>query len=119
MIRFRAARDWCNLHVICAARNAEQPGQRPARLTKAHNANLEALVGPSGFVVGTRDPWSPTAGNLVFQGTALGQFNPYEVRSGARLWSAPTQAVIVAAPMTYQVDSEHEQSVGHESKNSD
>src|SRR5262249_18087672 len=56
------------------------------------------------------EPWAggvvSTAGNLVFQGSAMGQLNAYDARSGTRLWSAPTQAGIIAAPMTYQVNGE-------------
>jgi len=56
------------------------------------------------------EPWSggvvSSAGNLVFQGSAMGQLNAYDARTGTLLWSAPTQAGIVAAPMIYQVDGE-------------
>lgn len=44
-----------------------------------------------------------TAGDLVFQGTANGQFNAYGARDGARLWSAEAQSGIIAAPMSYAV----------------
>ncbi len=54
------------------------------------------------------EPWSggvlSTAGNLVFQGNATGELNAYDARTGTRLWSAQTQAGIVAAPMAYQVN---------------
>jgi quinohemoprotein ethanol dehydrogenase len=53
-------------------------------------------------------PWTggtvATAGNLVFQGTAMGEFVAYQADTGARLWSAPTQAGITASPMTYEVN---------------
>lgn len=47
-----------------------------------------------------------TAGGLVFQGNASGEFNAYRDTTGELLWSAPTQAMTVAAPMTYTVDGE-------------
>jgi alcohol dehydrogenase (cytochrome c)/quinohemoprotein ethanol dehydrogenase len=52
-------------------------------------------------------PWTggtvATAGNLVFQGTALGEFIAYQADTGRKLWSAPTQAGITASPITYEV----------------
>jgi PQQ-dependent dehydrogenase (methanol/ethanol family) len=55
-------------------------------------------------------PWNggvvSTAGNLVFQGTAMGEFVAYRADTGERLWSAETQAGVLAAPITYLVDDE-------------
>jgi quinohemoprotein ethanol dehydrogenase len=55
-----------------------------------------------------KGPWNggllSTAGNLLFQGNASGEFVAYRADSGERLWSLPTQTGVVAAPMTYQVD---------------
>jgi quinohemoprotein ethanol dehydrogenase len=45
-----------------------------------------------------------TAGNLVFQGTAGGEFRAYAADSGKQLWSFPAQTGIIAAPMTYAID---------------
>ena len=45
-----------------------------------------------------------TAGNLVFQGTAFGEFRAYTADSGKLLWSFPAQTGVVAGPMTYSVD---------------
>src|SRR5690606_31173974 len=47
-----------------------------------------------------------TAGGLVFQGNAEGELVAYNDETGERLWSALTQAVTVAAPMTYSIDGE-------------
>ena len=53
-------------------------------------------------------PWNggllSTAGNLVFQGTASGEFIAYRASDGAKLWSHPTQTGVIAAPMTFAVD---------------
>jgi alcohol dehydrogenase (cytochrome c)/quinohemoprotein ethanol dehydrogenase len=52
-------------------------------------------------------PWNggvvSTAGNLVFQGNAMGEFVAYRADSGERLWSAETQAGVLAAPISYEV----------------
>ncbi len=44
-----------------------------------------------------------TAGNLVFQGTAGGEFRAYSADEGKQLWSFPVQTGVIAAPMTYSV----------------
>jgi quinohemoprotein ethanol dehydrogenase len=45
-----------------------------------------------------------TAGNLVFQGNASGEFAAYDARSGAKLWSMNLGLGIVGAPITYALD---------------
>jgi alcohol dehydrogenase (cytochrome c)/quinohemoprotein ethanol dehydrogenase len=47
-----------------------------------------------------------TAGNLVFQGTASGDFVAYTADKGEKLWSFPAQTGIIAAPMTYAIGGE-------------
>lgn len=47
-----------------------------------------------------------TAGNLVFQGTATGEFLAYTADTGRKLWSFGTQSGVLAAPMTYTIDGE-------------
>jgi PQQ-dependent dehydrogenase (methanol/ethanol family) len=54
--------------------------------------------GPHGTMV--------TASDLVFSGDWSGRFSAYDARTGAKLWSAPTQANVVAAPSTYTIDGE-------------
>ncbi|WP_068074741.1 PQQ-dependent dehydrogenase, methanol/ethanol family [Novosphingobium lentum] len=55
-------------------------------------------------------PWNggtlATAGNLVFQGSAAGEFSAFSADKGAKLWSFPTQTGVIAAPMTYSIDGE-------------
>jgi quinohemoprotein ethanol dehydrogenase len=55
-------------------------------------------------------PWNggvvSTAGNLVFEGTAMGEFVAYRADTGERVWSAETQAGVLAAPISYEVDGE-------------
>ena len=47
-----------------------------------------------------------TGGNLVFQGTADGQFAAFQADSGAELWRIATKIGIVAPPISYNVDGE-------------
>ena len=44
-----------------------------------------------------------TAGNLVFQGTAGGDFQAFAADTGKKLWTFPTQTGVLAAPITYSV----------------
>ncbi|HVW28457.1 MAG TPA: PQQ-dependent dehydrogenase, methanol/ethanol family [Polyangiaceae bacterium] len=44
-----------------------------------------------------------TAGGLVFQGDAAGNFVAYGARDGKPLWSFSTQTGVIAAPMSYSV----------------
>ena len=52
-----------------------------------------------------------TAGNIVFQGTALGDFIAYNATTGEKLWSAYAGTGIVAPPMTYAIDGKQYVSV--------
>jgi quinohemoprotein ethanol dehydrogenase len=52
-----------------------------------------------------------TAGNLVFQGTAAGDFIAYNATTGEKLWSSWATTGIVAAPMTYTIDGKQYVSV--------
>jgi len=47
-----------------------------------------------------------TASDLVFSGNHNGEFVAYDARTGAKLWSAATQARVVAAPATYTIGGE-------------
>ncbi len=59
-----------------------------------------ALTGPgNGGVLAT-------AGNLVFQGTADKRLVAYRADNGEKLWETPTQAGVVAAPVSYEIDGE-------------
>jgi len=46
-----------------------------------------------------------TAGGLVFGG-ADRTFNAYDSRTGEKLWTQPTAAVVMAGPATYEIDGE-------------
>jgi len=47
-----------------------------------------------------------TAGNLVFEGTATGNFEAYRADTGAKVWSYPIQTGAIAGPITYMVNGE-------------
>jgi len=53
-------------------------------------------------------PWNggilTTAGNLVFQGTATGQFKAYAADTGEELWSMDVQSGVLAGASTYLID---------------
>ena len=57
-------------------------------------------------------PWNggtlATAGNLVFQGSLIGEFAAYDAATGDRLWQFDAQTGIAAAPISYSVnDQQH------------
>ena len=47
-----------------------------------------------------------TAGGLVFQGTAKGQFNAFNARDGELRWRFAANTGIIAAPVSYAIDGE-------------
>jgi quinohemoprotein ethanol dehydrogenase len=55
-------------------------------------------------------PWNggtlATAGNLVFEGTAGGNFEAYRADTGAKLWSFAAQTGVMAGPVTYEVNGQ-------------
>jgi quinohemoprotein ethanol dehydrogenase len=57
-----------------------------------------------------KGPWNggvvTTAGNIVAQGDAAGNFNVYRADNGAKLWSMFAQSGIIAAPSTFEVGGE-------------
>jgi quinohemoprotein ethanol dehydrogenase len=60
--------------------------------------------------VAYKGPWNggvvTTAGNIVAQGDAAGNFNVYRADSGVKLWSMFAQSGIIAAPSTFEVGGE-------------
>ena len=55
-------------------------------------------------------PWNggmlATAGGLVFQGNAAGEFAAYNTTNGKKLWSFPAQTGVVASAATYSIKGE-------------
>ncbi len=60
-------------------------------------------------------PWNggilATAGNLVFQGTATGEFRAYTADAGEQVWAFDARTGVMAAPVSYTVDGEQYVSV--------
>jgi mono/diheme cytochrome c family protein len=55
-------------------------------------------------------PWNggmlATAGDLVFQGSLIGEFAAYDAANGDRVWQYPVHTGIAAAPVSYAVDGQ-------------
>ena len=47
-----------------------------------------------------------TAGDLIFQGRADGQFAAYTADTGELVWESPVHVGIIAAPVSYSIDGE-------------
>lgn len=77
---------------------------------KGHLVAWDPVVGREVWRAELNSPWNggvvSTAGNLVFEGNSHGEFVAYKADTGERLWSADTQAGVLAAPISYQVDGE-------------
>jgi quinohemoprotein ethanol dehydrogenase len=60
--------------------------------------------------VNYRGPWNggvvTTAGNIVAQGDAAGNFNVYRADNGQKLWSMFGQSGIIGGPSTFEVNGE-------------
>lgn len=70
----------------------------------------DPIAGKARWSVDRAFPWNggilATAGGLVFQGTAEGQFQAFNAATGEKVWEYQTQNGIVAAPMTYKVGND-------------
>ncbi len=77
---------------------------------KGHLVAWDPVANTEVWRVELGGPWNggtlSTAGNLVFEGNARGEFAAYRADTGERMWSSPTQAGILAPPITYEVDGE-------------
>jgi alcohol dehydrogenase (cytochrome c)/quinohemoprotein ethanol dehydrogenase len=88
----------------------------PAARAGALAATTGALIAwdpvaqKAAWTVPQLSPWNggtlATAGNLVFQGDARGDFSAYSADKGRKLWSFPVQTGVIAAPMSYALDDE-------------
>lgn len=62
------------------------------------------------WTVARPGPWNggtlATAGDLVFEGTAAGNFEAYRANDGEKLWSFAAQTGVMAGPVTYEVGGE-------------
>jgi alcohol dehydrogenase (cytochrome c)/quinohemoprotein ethanol dehydrogenase len=78
--------------------------------TKGHLAAWDPVAQKEAWRVDYEHPWSggtlATAGDLVFAGSGMGEISAYKADTGAKLWTHETQAGVLAAPMTYEVNGE-------------
>jgi quinohemoprotein ethanol dehydrogenase len=78
--------------------------------TKGHLAAWDPVAQKEVWRVQYEHPWNggalATAGDLVFAGTGRGEISAYKADTGAKLWTDETQAGVLAAPMTYEVNGE-------------
>jgi quinohemoprotein ethanol dehydrogenase len=78
--------------------------------SKGHLAAWDPIAQKEVWRVPMNHPWNggvlATAGNLVFEGTSMGEFNAYQADTGAQLWSVQVHTGILAPAVTYQVDGE-------------
>lgn len=68
----------------------------------------DPLAREARWTVDYSTPWNggilTTAGNLVFQGTATGQFKAYAADTGNELWSMDVQSGVLAGASTFLID---------------
>jgi alcohol dehydrogenase (cytochrome c)/quinohemoprotein ethanol dehydrogenase len=78
--------------------------------TKGHLAAWDPVAQKEVWRVQYEHPWSggalATAGDLVFAGSGEGEISAYKADTGSKLWTGDTQAGVLAAPMTYEVNGE-------------
>lgn len=71
---------------------------------------FDPRTGKKAWSIEQETPWNggtlTTAGNLVFQGNALGEFNAYAADKGTKLFTLPVQSGVLAGASTYSVNSE-------------
>ena len=84
-------------------------------LLKARLAAWDPVTQKEVWSVAYDSPWNggllATAGGLVFQGTADGRLVAYKADNGSKLWEAPAQTGVMAAPIAYEVNGEQYVSV--------
>jgi quinohemoprotein ethanol dehydrogenase len=78
--------------------------------TKGQLVAFNPKTGKAAWTVDQAAPWNggtmTTAGNLVFQGDAMGMFNAYAADTGKLLLSVPVQSGVLTGASTYMVDGE-------------
>ncbi len=110
---FKAKQLTVNLGVsLLAASMPEDPAVRKAikAATKGRLVAWDPVAQKEVWGIDMPVPWNggtlSTAGGLLFQGNAKGNFVAYDAKTGEQEWSFFGQTGIVAAPMTYSVNGE-------------
>jgi quinohemoprotein ethanol dehydrogenase len=97
---------------VVAAGMPQDPKIRKAILdtVKGKLVAWDPLQQKAAWVVERPGPWNggtlSTAGNLVFEGTAAGNFEAYRAGTGEELWSFAAQTGVIAGPVTYAINGE-------------
>jgi quinohemoprotein ethanol dehydrogenase len=97
---------------VVAAGMPQDPKVKQAILGTAKGKLLawDPLQQKAAWAIDRPGPWNGgtlvTAGNLVFEGTAAGNFEAYRADTGTRLWSFAAQTGVMAGPVTYTVNGE-------------
>jgi hypothetical protein len=75
----------------------------------AANYGVDVVAQPA-WSVNRPGPWNggtlSTAGNLVFEGIASGNFEAYRADTGEKVWSFPAQTGVIAGPIAYTANGE-------------
>jgi quinohemoprotein ethanol dehydrogenase len=78
--------------------------------SQGHLAAWNPVTQKEAWRVPQGHPWNggvlATAGNLIFEGTSMGEFDAYQADTGAKLWSVQLHTGILAPPVTYQVGND-------------
>jgi quinohemoprotein ethanol dehydrogenase len=79
-------------------------------LLKGHLSAWDPVAQKEVWRVQYDGPWNggvlATAGNLVFQGNAKGEFSAFSADKGKKLWSFDAGTGIIAPPVSYMIDGE-------------
>jgi quinohemoprotein ethanol dehydrogenase len=82
----------------------------PTNLPRPYPGSLQAWdpkTQKQAWIVPQKELWNAgtltTAGNLVFQGTAEGNFTAYNAKTGTKLWNFNVGLGISAPPITYKI----------------
>jgi quinohemoprotein ethanol dehydrogenase len=97
---------------MVAAEMPQNPKIKQAILNSVHGELLawDPVREKPAWKIERPRPWNggvlSTAGNLVFEGTAAGNFEAYRADNGKKLWSFDAQTGVMAGPVTYLVKGE-------------
>ncbi|MDE3136551.1 MAG: PQQ-dependent dehydrogenase, methanol/ethanol family [Acidobacteriota bacterium] len=97
---------------MVAAEMPQNPAIKQAILNSVHGELLawDPVNQKPAWKIERPRPWNggvlSTAGNLVFEGTAAGNFEAYRADNGTKLWSFNAQTGVMAGPVTYMANGE-------------
>jgi quinohemoprotein ethanol dehydrogenase len=97
---------------MVAAEMPQNPKIKQAILNSVHGELLawDPVNQKPAWKIERPRPWNggvlSTAGNLVFEGTAAGNFEAYRADNGKKLWSFNAQTGVMAGPVTYIVNGQ-------------